>query len=540
MSRSKHAIAVLAFAAVVAAGCQTVRTTTRPHGDPTIARTKTTADNAMTQVADDAAPSQASTLETLSAPATPSVAPGKTRSGTLFYPTGSAETSTLKLVKTAPAEVVANKPFAYTLDITNISKTTLSNVEVVESLPPGLKLGDVSGGKVAETQGQARLILGDLKPGETRSVTVNATASAAGQQSSCASVSYNTSLCMDVNVVAPSIAGEALDGVDTLLCNAVTLKFSVTNNGTGTARAVKFNSTLPEGVKTTDNKSNVVADVGDLPAGVSRTVEVPVKLERRGTFAVAGKFTADDGLATEKSTNVTARQPELVVTKTGPTNAYVGEQFAYEIVVTNKGDADATNLVVVDSLPAGTQATDPGKNASVTNGKVTWNLGTLAKGASTTLKLNASSANIGPARNSVTATADCAKPATVSAETQIVGIPALLLEVVDSPDPVRLNGETTYTITVTNQGSAVATNVKVVCTLEGEMTFVSAGGATNASAEGTTVTFQPLATLAAKAKATYTVTVKATGVGDVRFKTSMTADQLKRPVEETEATNFYK
>ncbi len=37
------------------------------------------------------------------------------------------------------------------------------------------------------------------------------------------------------------------------------------------------------------------------------------------------------------------------------------------------------------------------------------------------------------------------------------------------------------------------------------------------------------------------VTVKAASVGDVRFKTVMNSDQLgSRPVEETEATTFYK
>ena len=51
--------------------------------------------------------------------------------------------------------------------------------------------------------------------------------------------------------------------------------------------------------------------------------------------------------------------------------------------------------------------------------------------------------------------------------------------------------------------------------------------------------FQPLATLAPKAKATWRVKVKSVGGGDVRFRVSMTSDQLGRPVEETEATNFY-
>ena len=74
------------------------------------------------------------------------------------------------------------------------------------------------------------------------------------------------------------------------------------------------------------------------------------------------------------------------------------------------------------------------------------------------------------------------------------------------------------------------------------MQYVSSTGPTegSVSADGKTITFAPLPTLAAKAKADWKVIVKALNSGDVRFKVSMIEDCLGRPVEETEATNFYK
>jgi uncharacterized repeat protein (TIGR01451 family) len=121
-----------------------------------------------------------------------------------------------------------------------------------------------------------------------------------------------------------------------------------------------------------------------------------------------------------------------------------------------------------------------------------------------------------------------------------VGIPAILLEVIDNPDPVAVGGQTTYTIAVTNQGSAVATNVKLIGTLEDQMEFVSTKGDTGGRMDGKAISFEPLASLAPKARATWTVVVKAVGEGDVRFKTVLTSDQLSRPVEELESTTFYK
>ena len=91
-----------------------------------------------------------------------------------------------------------------------------------------------------------------------------------------------------------------------------------------------------------------------------------------------------------------------------------------------------------------------------------------------------------------------------------------------------------------NQGSAIATNIRMLVTLEDSMTFVNSGGVTTGNIDGKLITFEPLATLAPKAVATYTVTVRAKSEGDVRFKATLTSDQLKRPVEETESTNFYK
>ena len=53
------------------------------------------------------------------------------------------------------------------------------------------------------------------------------------------------------------------------------------------------------------------------------------------------------------------------------------------------------------------------------------------------------------------------------------------------------------------------------------------------------MTFAPLKSLAPKVKVTYRVVVKAVGTGDVRFKVSLTSDQMTSPAEETESTNIY-
>ena len=97
----------------------------------------------------------------------------------------------------------------------------------------------------------------------------------------------------------------------------------------------------------------------------------------------------------------------------------------------------------------------------------------------------------------------------------------------------------TYVVTVTNQGSAPATNVRITCTLEPNQEYVSSSGDSTGTARGATVTFEPFASIPPKGKATWRIVVRNVKAGDVRFKVSMMTDQLTRPVEETEATNVY-
>jgi len=147
--------------------------------------------------------------------------------------------------------------------------------------------------------------------------------------------------------------------------------------------------------------------------------------------------------------------------------------------------------------------------------------------------------------NTAKAEAVCADAVSASATTQVLGIPAILLEVIDLEDPIPVGETVTYEVTATNQGSAVGTNIKIVVTLEENAQYVSSEMCCDprlrsGTLQGTdTIEFPPLPELAPKAKAKWKVVVKAVKSGDVRLAVAMTEDQLGRPVKETEATRFY-
>ncbi|MFH1745938.1 MAG: DUF11 domain-containing protein [Planctomycetota bacterium] len=238
-----------------------------------------------------------------------------------------------------------------------------------------------------------------------------------------------------------------------------------------------------------------------------------------------------------EATAMLAGQPVLEIVKNCPSLRYIGRNATFEIVVTNRGDGPAFNVVVTDVISGRIDFVSADNNGARDGNNIVWRLDTLEAGASRTLKATFKCNTIGKVRN--TATVSYCAEAEDDCELEIKGIPAILLECVDDPDPIEIGSSLTYTITVLNQGSALGTNIVIECKLPAEEELVSATGPTTAKADGKKITFAPLATLAPKAKAIYKVTIKGVAEGDVRFRVDLMSDQIKTPVMETESSHIY-
>ncbi|MFF4715090.1 isopeptide-forming domain-containing fimbrial protein [Streptomyces eurythermus] len=98
---------------------------------------------------------------------------------------------------------------------------------------------------------------------------------------------------------------------------------------------------------------------------------------------------------------------DLNVTKSADsTTVTVGQTVTYRVSVRNTGPNTATNVTVIDALPAGLtylSATPTTGTYDPTTGH--WNLAALANGASATLTLHAKATVAGPITNTATATA---------------------------------------------------------------------------------------------------------------------------------------
>ncbi len=443
--------------------------------------------------------------------------------------------------KSAPATAMVNDQFAYNIVVSSLSQVPANEVVVTDAIPDGIEY--VSSQPEARVSGKTLTwSLGTMAAGAQSTIVVQVKATRTGKFTNCAEVTAAQGLsgrdCADTVVTAPALALEKTCPGEVVICDPIPYTIVVTNKGDGPATNVKVNDPLPDGLTTDDGKTSVTMDVGDLGAGQSKQFTINVKATRPGRFDNRATATADRGLSAEASCSTVVRQPILAVTKTGPAERYIGRPIPFEITVTNNGDTAARDTMLTDPLPAGAEFVEASDGGQMSDGKVTWNLGTLEPKASRKVTIVLKASQRGEIRNTATAQAFCTQAA-ADAATPIKGIPAILLEVVDSPDPIEVGGTTTYTIEVTNQGSADDKNIVIVCELPEQQDLVSADGPTASTVTGKTVRFAPLPSLDPKAKVTYRVVVKATAVGDVRFKTSLTSGMTTSPVEETESTHIY-
>jgi uncharacterized repeat protein (TIGR01451 family) len=450
------------------------------------------------------------------------------------------ECAIVQLDKIMPNEVGLNRSFNYTIKIINLTESTLTDIVINEHLPENFKyMSSNPSAKQVET----RLIwdIASLGPKARKQFTVS------GMATYTAPLKHSTTVITPVvpataviEVIQPELKLTKTAPAEVLICDLIPVRYVATNSGTGSIQNVKIIENLPAGLRTTEGRNQLVFDAGTLGAGQSRQFTAELRATQTGSFISSAVASSTTGLSVESAATTTSvGMPVLTINKTGPERLYIGRPASYEITIRNNSDVSAKNAILEDSIPIGVSGVKATAGAKLSGSKLVWEFGTLEANSSKNVRVTYTPTKAGTLINSATATAYCAEAVTSTMRTSVTGIPALSLEVVDIEDPVRTGSRATYVIRVENQGSATATNIRIACILENNVQYISSAGATAGSKEGQIVRFFPLGSLAPQAQAAWRVVVEAIRPGDVRFKTVMNAEQLSRPVEETESTHIY-
>ncbi len=459
--------------------------------------------------------------------------------GSMSFPTGVQGHDGLLLEKTVPAEVMVGQAFSYQYNVINLTPYPIHDVVVHDRVTGNFTVDSSSPQSSGVSNGVATWNIGELGPREAKTISVTGKAAEEGVITGCGWASYSPILCEPIRVVKANLELVKTGPAQVTICDPIPYTVTVRNTGSSVLTNVQISDQMDDGLRSSAGGNSASFDVGTLQPGQSRQVTLAATATRTGEFTNVAKATSDQGVEAEDSVTTVVTAPSLSISCTTPEQRFVGRPIEVCATVTNSGNAASDGTVVEVAVPAGASFRGASSGGQLVGNKVVWNLGSLAADGSTEVCANFVGTTVGTLNFSAMANGGCADPASSSCSTIVSGIPAVLLEVIDIEDPIEVGSNETYEITVTNQGSADDTNIKIVCTLEDSQTHVSSGGATSSSVSGQVVSFAPLPRLAPDAKAKWTVVIKAASAGDVRFSVQMDTDNITRPVNENESTNQY-
>lgn len=436
----------------------------------------------------------------------------------------------ITMSKTMPREAVLGEPFTY--ELKPMATGCAGQVVVTDTIPDGATL--VSTEPQASVNGnQLTWNLGDLDAGASKTLKVTVRPNREGTLQSCATVKADPRVCASTVVGKPALAIDKTGPETAQLGADVSYNVTVKNTGTAIAKGVVVTDKVPAGL---GGGADRTYNVGDLGPGQSKTITVPLKAAERGRHCNVAVATSSNAGTVQDDACTVVVKPGLKLTKTGDAEQYLNKKANYRIVAQNTGDTDLHNVVVTDNAPTQTRIVSVGQGGTSSGNSASWNLGTLKPGESKTVDLVLTSTQAGRWCNAASVNSQEGLRDSSEACTLWKGIPAVLLEVVDNPDPIEIGGTTTYRIDITNQGTADLIDINTVAQFPAQFTPVSSD---KGSVEGKTVRFPTVPRLAPGGKVSYTITARAVSEGDSRMKVILTESQLVAPVVEEESTRGY-
>jgi uncharacterized repeat protein (TIGR01451 family) len=441
-------------------------------------------------------------------------------------------TGLIKLSKAMPREATLGQTFEYQLNVA--AADCVDNVVVTDQVPAGASY--VKSEPAAQVDG-SRLAwrLPVLDAGQNSTVRVWLKADKEGTLASCATVSADPRTCASTFVGKPTLSIDKSGPETAVLGSMVNYSIVVANNGSAIAKNVVVTDSVPEGLASADGRKQLTYEVGDVGPKQSKTITVPLRAASRGKHCNVAVATSSNAGSVTNDACTTVLTAGVMIVKVGDKERFLGRNASYKIAITNTGDTALSDVIVTDNAPAGTTIVSA-SGASVTGNQAVWRLASLGAGQSQMFDVVLTARTAGNYCNGASVTAAGGLRDSAEACTTWRGIAAVLLEVVDDPDPIQADEQNTYTIRVTNQGTADLNKINIAALFDDKMSPVSSP---EGRVAGQTVTFPVVPRLAPKQSFTYTIRAKGVKAGDARNKITLTAEGLSTPVVEEESTTVY-
>ncbi|MGZ0707802.1 CARDB domain-containing protein [Coraliomargarita sp. W4R53] len=332
----------------------------------------------------------------------------------------------LDVVKKGPQSIELGEEASWTVTVTNSGSAEATNVIVTDTLPDAFT-----------PTSNLRQPIGNLAPGETKSVTYTAKAVKQGNFSNRAVASYDGGqtggpgqsqvASSPIAVVQSGIRVRKTGPSEAYVFKPVTFDITIENTGDTDLKNVRITDILPKGASVSDNGRGRVSGnaigwmIPNLPAGSSQLIRTEIAATRKGESTNTVKVLSENGL--EASDSVTTNWlavPGVTVSITDSKDPVrVREATVYTIQVRNQGEFEPVTGTVTVTFNDKIKPTSVAGDAQGTiNGQtVTFPRTTLEPGKDTNLSITAEGSNIGPGRAAMNFSADFLSEPIISQET---------------------------------------------------------------------------------------------------------------------------
>jgi uncharacterized repeat protein (TIGR01451 family) len=267
---------------------------------------------------------------------------------------------------------------------------------------------------------------------------------------------------------APSLVVEKAAPEEVQVGKPAVFAIRVQNVGTATAQGVEIHDVIPQGTHLLDTRpagaqvadGQVTWHIGTIKPGDEATVEMELMPIAEGEIGSV----ATVHFAGEASARTRCTRPQLVLDVSTPEQVLIGEEVTLTIKITNPGTGTATGIVISETIPE--QLEHPA------GGELEYEVGDLKPGESRQIELAMGTVKAGQVVNTLMARGEGQLQAEQRSEFTIV---APQLEVsMQGPKRRYLERQATYTVTVSNPGTAPAKEVQLVTHLPKGLKFIGA------------------------------------------------------------------
>ncbi len=429
-----------------------------------------------------------------------------------------------------------DQDITFTLTVSNsVGSAPASNVTVNAPLPPGLDyVSDDGGGAYAG----GIWTIGALTNGSNATLHITATNTTVAPKTVTvvASNTPETEFSAPDNtafvVVTPNKADLSLtntiDNPNPVIGTPVVFTITVTNNGPDDATNVSVKDALPVGLSYSSDTSGGtyvggIWTIGSLAKGTNATLQITTTVLVAGSkINWAEVWTSDqfdpdstpgNGSIAEDDDNTPSADLKVTMGMS-PSIPLMGGDVAFTITVKNNGPDIATGVTVLDKLPAGLVYVKDDGGGTYNNASGIWVLGSLANGASQTLKITANLPLSASGTYTNTAQVDTSEQydSNLTDNTASKDVTAYIADLEITEHLAVVTPDTkyvTFTIKVKNNGTNDATGITVKDVLPDGLVYVSDDLGTYNSGSG----IWAIGFLANGAETTLNLTARFTALG---------------------------